>query len=335
MPKFYLLLVAALLCLQAPAQTIAELQETARSFQRTGDFDNAILVLKKASSQAPNDPAVKMDLATNLYLARQYKPAADILNPMVEKPDADEQVFQMACLVQRGLLNFKETDRLYKQGLKKFPNSGMLYAEYGDLLESKEPGMGNGIVQWEKGIQLDPSYPGNYYHAARHYDGSPNQLWTLLYGEIFVNLESYTGRTTEVKNLLLAGYKKLYANGLANLKGKNAFENAVVAEWRQSESMAASGLQPEMLTALRTRFVLGWFADASQGAKFPFKLFTHHQDLLRQGYFEAYNQWPFGPAASITVYQEWTANHAEAYSAFTKYQHNRLFKVPAGEYYNK
>ncbi|TAD84714.1 MAG: tetratricopeptide repeat protein [Bacteroidetes bacterium] len=335
MHKVYLTLLAAMLHWQAPAQTIAELQETARSFQRTGDYDNAILVLKKAILQAPDDALVKMDLATNLFLARQYRAAADILNPLVERPDADEQVFQMACLVQRGLLDFKETDRLYKLALKKFPRSGLLHAEYGDLLEAKDPGLGKGIVFWEKGIELDPTYPGNYYYAAKYHNGGTGQVWSLLYGEIFVNLESYTARTTEIKNLLLAGYKRIYIGGMQNLKGKNAFENAVIAEWRQSENMASSGIDPELLTAIRTRFVLGWFANDKAMPKYAFRLFSHHQELLKQGFFNAYNQWLFGPAANMSAYQTWTTNHPAEQTEFTKYQRNRLFKVPTGEYYNK
>ena len=34
----------------------------------------------------------------------------------------------------------------------------------------------------------------------------------LIYGEIFINIESFTSRTAEIKNILLDGYKKLFAD---------------------------------------------------------------------------------------------------------------------------
>ena len=332
MGKIFATIIACGLFLVGTAQTVSELQETARSFQKSGDFDNAILVLKKATDQEPGNVDLKKDLAISYYLARQYPAAATVLRPLTERPDADEQVFQLAALVERGQLNAKEADRLYKAGLKKFPNSGMLYCEYGDLLEQKDAGQGKGIVMWEKGIETNPEYSGNYYFAAKFYDGTPNQLWSLFYGEIFVNLESYTGRTTEIKNLLFDGYKKLYAYGIAALKGKNGFENTTISTFQKQNSLASNGINPDVLTAIRARFILDWY-NSAEAAKFPFKLLDLHQQLLRMGLFEAYNQWLFGPAANIVVYQNWTASHQPDYTAFNQFQRNRVFKIPTGQYY--
>jgi hypothetical protein len=334
MVKFYLSLAAVLICLHGSTQTVVELQETARNFLRSGDYDNAILVLKKAASLEPGNVLVTKDLATGLYLARQYKAAGDLLAPLTERADADEQVFQMACLAQRGQLNFKETERLYKLALKRFPSSGLLYAEYGDLLESKDPGLGKGIELWEKGIAEDPEFPANYYYACKYYQLGNNLLWCVLYGELFANLESYTARTTEVKNLLVGAYKKLFAYGVAAIKGKNVFEQSVVDLWQQNASLTGTGITPEVLAALRTRFVLGWF-NGRAAAAYPFKLFSLHQQLLRQGMFDSYNQWLFGPAANMQAYQNWTASHDTEYQAFSQFQRNRLFKPAKGEYYVK
>jgi hypothetical protein len=34
-------------------------------------------------------------------------------------------------------------------------------------------------------------------------------------------------------------------------------------------------------------------------------------------------------------YQTWTTNHQVDYASFNQFQRNRLFKIPAGQYYNK
>jgi tetratricopeptide (TPR) repeat protein len=326
-------MVCCLLAVVVYAQDVQQLRETARSFQRQGDYENAILVLNKAISKEPDNPDLKKDLAITYYVSRQYPKALSIIKPRLDRPDADEQVFQMAALIYRTDENFKEADRIYKLGLKKFPQSGLMYSEYGDMLELKDPGQGNGIKQWEKGIESDPEYSGNYYHATKYYSNLGNPIWVLLYGEIFVNLESYTGRTTEIKNVLLDAYKKMYVNDLVANKGKTPFETELLTAFNRQKSLAGNGITAESLTAIRARFILDWFA--GDGKKYPFRLFEMERQLLQEGLFESYNQWLFGSAENMPAYQNWTSTHAAEYANFTKFQQNRLFKVPAGQYYNK
>lgn len=333
MYKWTFILLGCFFISTLQAQDVQELRETARSFQRQGDYDNAILVLNKAASVAPTDPDVQKELGLAYYVARQYQKALDHIKPLSERADADEQTYQIVCLIYRGLDNLKEADRLYKVALKKYPQSGMLFSEYGDLLELKEPGLGKGIGQWENGIQADPEYPNNYYHATKYYLNNSNDVWGLLYGEIFVNLESFTGRTTEIKNLLLEGYKKIYAFGVVSAKGKTPFETELLESLRKQSSLTGNGLNAETLTAIRTRFILDWNGQSAK--KYPFRLFELHRQLLQEGLFESYNQWLFGSVDNISVYQNWTANHNMEYSDFNKYQRNRIFKMPSGQYYNK
>ena len=100
---------------------------------------------------------------------------------------------------------------MYKKALKKFPKSGALYSEYGELLWSSKNY--SAIDQWEKGIQVDPAYGGNYYNAALYYFFTKDKVWSLIYGEIFVNMESRSERGMAMKKLLLQGYKeKLFAD---------------------------------------------------------------------------------------------------------------------------
>ena len=68
-------------------------------------------------------------------------------------------------------------------------------------------------------------------------------------------------------------------------------------------------------------------------AKFPFKLFDFQQQLLKEGMFEAYNQWLFGEVENLAAYDSWTKTHTEQYTAFENFQKNRVFKMPSGQYY--
>ncbi len=331
MYKLKLSLWACLISGILTAQDVQQLRDSARDLQRKGDYENAVQALNKALEQEPNNTGVKKDLAITYYLSRQYPKAIEVIKPLTEDSDADEEIFQIACLAYRGDLNFKEADRLYKIALKKYPESGMMYSEYGILLEAKDPGMGNGILQWEKGIEMDPGYSGNYYNAAKYYADHNNQLKAALYGEIFANIESYSGRTTEIKDILFDMYKKIFNSGQVSIKGTNAFETRVVESLKKQADLSTDGINTESLTAIRTRFILDWFPGAVK--KYPYKLFELHHQLLENGLFEAYNQWLFGSVDNMPAYQDWKNSHVAEFNEFNKFQRNRVFKVPAGQYY--
>lgn len=223
---------------------------------------------------------------------------------------------------------------MYKAALKKFPNSGVLYSEYGEMLWSKD-NYSESVKLWEKGIELDPNYSGNYYNAAKYYFFSQDKVWSLIYGEIFLNLESYSKRTAEIKDLVLEAYKKLFTdkNMTKNQDMKNEFVKAFLELMKtQSPFVAQNGVTAETLSAIRTKFNIDWFE--KYAPKFPFRLFDYHRQLLKEGMFDAYNQWLFGTAANLPAYESWTKAHPDEFSKFDYFQHNRVFKLPTGQYYN-
>jgi Tfp pilus assembly protein PilF len=309
-----------------------ELQENAKAYMRQGDYDNAALLLTKALEQSPSDLGIAKDLALNYYFQKENTKALEIIKPLLDRQDADDQSFQIAGTIYKALDQLKEAEAMYKKAIKKFHKSGALYNEYGELLSAMQNG--SAINQWEKGIEMDPGYSGNYYNASRYYYFTTDKIWSIIYAEIFVNIEPLSARTTEVKSLLLDSYKKLLADDvLQNIEGKNNFEQAFIQSMNKADTVANTGINAETLTMIRTRFILDWFE--RYGAKFPFRLFEYHRQLLREGLFPAYNQWIFGATENLMAYQNWTSTHATEHANFVNFQKGRIFKVPAGQYYHK
>ncbi len=308
---------------------VQQVLETARSFQRQSDLDNAILVLTKAAQNAPDNMDIIKELAFTYYMSSQNDKALTEIKKLVDREDADEQVFQIAGNIYKSKQDLKEADKLFKKGLKKFPASGALYSEYGEILYEKESGSAASIKMWEKGIETDPSYSGNYYYASKYYGTIGNNLWSLLYGEIFVNLESYSTKTVEIKNVLFDVYKQWFVSGYS--KGNSPFEVQFAASLNKQSKEASLGITAEVLTAIRTRFILEWF-NGSQNRP-AFRLFDYQKQLLQDGLFEAYNQWLFGSVVNTSVYQNWVTTHKEENTAFVNFQRGRVFKIPAGQYY--
>jgi hypothetical protein len=309
------------------------LQETAKTFTRQGDYANAILVLSGAVQKDPQNLELQKDLAFNYYLEKDYAKGLGLARSLADRPEGDVQCYQLAGLFYKAVDDPKECEKLYKAGLKKFPHSGVLYNEYGEMLFARTD-MTGALRLWEKGIETDPSYSSNYYNAGKYYLGSPDsKVWGLVYSEIFLNLESYSRRTAEMKELLLEGYKKLLTDAeiLGNQNSKNAFAGAYLGTLGKLTGVFAQGITTETLIVMRTRFVLNWFE--KNAATYPFKLFDHQRQLAKDGSFDAYNQWIFGAAENLSVFQTWSNTHSEEYNRFINFQKGRVFKLPEGQYY--
>ncbi|GGB13243.1 tetratricopeptide repeat protein [Puia dinghuensis] len=306
-------------------------QEIARGYTRQGDYSNAILVLNNALQKDPQNLELSKDLSFNYYLNRDYAKGLNVAKPLIDRPDADVQTYQIVALLYKGIDELKECDKLYKAGLKRFPKSGPLHSEYGEMLWSKNDF--GCIKEWEKGIEDDPNYSSNYYYAAKYYYFANDRVWTLIYGEMFINLESYTKRTAEIKEVLLESYKKLFAE--SNMQNNQDVKNPFVRAWLNVVTplnfIVKDGITAESLTVLRTKFIINWFN--TYPTNYPFRLFEYQRQLLKEGMFDAYNEWIFGAAGNLPAFQTWSNAHGDDYKRFIDFQHGRVFKVPEGQYY--
>ena len=319
-------------CIAQPTDDVAAMHETANSFLKSGDYENAILVLNKALQTKPGDLQITKDLLFAYYIKRDFAKAIEIGKPLVDRDDADVQSFQMLGITYKAIAEEKEADKLYKKGLKKFPNEGILYSEYGDLIAEKQPN--EAIKLWEKGVEVDPNNANDYYYLSKQYANKGNALWSILYTETFLNMESFTARSTEMKNLLLDQYKVYFATANNNpgaAKKPDPFAIAVSETFMKQQSQLGYGINPESIILVRARFILDWYKNYAD--KFPCRLFEHQKQLLQEGMFEAYNFWIFGPAANLNTYQTWQQYHQSELNTFLSFIKSKVYKIPEGQQY--
>jgi tetratricopeptide (TPR) repeat protein len=331
--RFFLAAFIVLCTAAAAAQDAKQLHETARQFMLQRDYNNAILVLNRAVKLDSKSLEIAKDLGLNYYFAGDYNKALEIYKPLLDREDADDQCFQIAGDIYLALENPKECEKVYKKGLKKISTSGPLYNAYGELLWAQ--GDYSAIKQWEKGIETDPGFSRNYYNASKYYYFTTDKVWSIIYGEIFINIEPSGAASPEIKNILFEGYKKLFTD--ADLTkysdGKNAFVTAFLQTMNKQTLLASGGINTESLVMIRSRFILDWFND--YGSKYAFRLFDYQRQLLQDGLFEAYNHWIFTASQNLLAYQNWiTANTAD-YNGFTRFQKGRIFRIPTGQYYHQ
>ncbi|NDF99169.1 MAG: hypothetical protein EB101_09650 [Chitinophagia bacterium] len=310
----------------APGQDLSlrEWQQRALDFNNRGDHANAVIVLQQGLKQYPNALLLQKDLTTSLLLKRDFAGARLLALSLAERPDADEACFQLGGNALKALEEVKECEKLYAKGIKKFPKSGPLHSEMGELLWSSKDK--RAITYWEEGIRVDPNYAGNYYNAALYYSKTESLWRTLLYGEVYVNMESKSERAPVVKKLLWDTYQQQIMKAAAPTTVKGSpFETAVAATFAKASTVMVQGLSRETLTMARTRFVLDWFKQ--YGERYPCRLFDHHQQLLKAGLFEAYDQWLFGEAENKTRFDQWKTSNVEDYSKLESFLFNRVFKL--------
>lgn len=320
--------VAFFLCLASIisfGQSAEELHKTAKSLLREGDYDNAILVLTKIIDNNPQYSLANNDLVYANFLKRDFSKAIELGKQYTNLPTANEQTFQILGMCYKELALYKEATAMYKVAMNKFPTSGIFYGELATI-EMIEKRPTEAIKFWEKGIEVDPNYATNYYNAAQYYAQQKNSLWSIIYGEIFINLESYSLRTADVKTLLLEEYKKLILTN--DKKYSTPFEKL----FYQAFTKEIIEINAKNLSLIRTKFVLNWFYNKNNES-YPFRLFDHQRYLIKEGLFEAYNQWIFGVAQDAAKYKTWIDENASQANGFKEFQQSRVFKLVTGQYY--
>lgn len=312
---------------------IADAHKQAMDKAKDGDLDKALSIIQTAETNYPDNLSLLKDEAFINTWKKDYVKAIEVGKKLIANPDADEQCYQILGSAYRADSKYSEAERVYKQAVDKYPENSLLYAELGDALkQNNKPELAK--AAWEKGIEVGPSISSNYYFLTKFYAENNNPLWSVLYGEMFVNFESFSGRTTEIRDTVTGQYAALFETPsvLQNyIDNGQPFEKAVASTFQQFQDMVSGGVTPESLFALRGQFIVNWF-NGDNAKEFSFKLFDRQQQLLKLGIFEAYNQWLFA-SYNQSQFNNWGHMHDGLIREFSKFQKSSMFRVPKGEYY--
>jgi tetratricopeptide (TPR) repeat protein len=299
-----------------------KMQENAKKDMDRGNYSNAILLYNQAIKLEPNDVGLRRDLAYAHYMNGTVDKGKAIISEVLKTDYADELTYQVAAAIESKSGSNNKAKNILNTGLKKYPNSALLYYNLGNLLslEGKEK---QSLQHFINGIKADPNYASNYFALAKYYEKN-NPLWSILYYETFVNLEPYTKKTAEAKTNLyksyIAYFQKTNISALpsfGNTNNKTNFNNfeAVVKNLIDNNVAAISnGINTESLAMLRTRIILEW--NLNYADRFPYSLFSYHDKLLKNGHFEAYNQWLFGANENSTAFSNWIKTNNKEYNNF-------------------
>ena len=263
------------------------------------------------------------------YAQKDYKTALKTLEPVLEEEGVDDQAYQLVGNSWDLLGKPKKALAAYNAGLKKFPKSGKLYLEIGNIYTNAKDYTA-ALESYEKGIEKDPGFSSNYYHTAFLYAGSSEKIWGALYAELFMNLERSTSRTVETGKTLFGIYKDaveiindtaaaVYFSKTANVmydsEAKPKLPFASVYEINFLLSLAGDTVWnlPAMVKA-RMKFTDLYFANDMHDT-YPNVLFNYQGEIKEAGHLEAYNYWLLGDGDE-PAFKVWLKDHKQEYAAF-------------------
>lgn len=322
---------------------VEQMYNQAKDLLAKGGIKQAMILLQQAIQLSPETPALYRELANCFYLSGNYSNAYQTIEPLIKNKQTDEQTYVIAGNSLYKMGETKKARKMYESGIKQFPHSGLLYHELGNYYnDNNDPEYA--LRSWLQGIQEDPAYHVNYYEAAKIYAGTNQPMWAVFYAEMFINIEKETPRSTDARRLMLIAYGKIFATVGTGFhpKYKNTsltatprnidFEKAVMDLYLQLAPVMSDGITAENLTMMRTRFVMEWMTNYA--VKFPFSLFTYQDKMLRDGQFDAYNQWLFGKAENEAVYNSWIQFNPNALPGINAWMTRNRFYPTAADFYN-
>lgn len=298
-----------------------------------GEFKKSLSLLDEAKSLDPENIDYPYEMAYAYYAKGDYKKAVGILESLKTHKDATDLLFQ---LLGNSYDMMGKTDKAfdaYDQGLQKFPHAGRLYLEKGNVYWNKKE-FEKSLPFYEEGVKMDPSFPSNYFRLAIIYCNSSEEVWGMIYGEIFMNLERNSDRTPRISKLLFDTYKNeitVLDEGQYSISfSKNANIINVSSEGGNKEKLKipfgmcyetalsfsmlnVKSINMNSLDSIRQSFVDYYFTE--QYKSYPNVLFDYQKKIKDAGHMEAYNHWIL-MKGDEAAFVEWQKQNEEKWNEF-------------------
>jgi tetratricopeptide (TPR) repeat protein len=335
MKRAFLFLILLTFFLSARAQTDKEkahaLGREAIQLMDNGNIKASLRLLEKAEKLDPGNINYPYEKAYAHYLDKDYESAIKMLKKLTKHEKVNDLVWQLLGNSYDMVGKPAKAIESYDQGLELFPESGILHLERGNM-ELFQENYTEALAYYENGIEVAPQFPSNYYWASKIFLSSSEEIWGMIYGEIFMNLERNSKRTVEISKLLYDTYQseiKISSDTAIEISfcqqnvmtiddlgegEKLKLPFCMVYETTMLLSLAFDSVNMENLNILRTRFVDRYFEEEHQ-KDYPNVLFDFQQKIAQAGQMEAYNYWIL-MMGDENAFGEWQEANPDKWNSF-------------------
>lgn len=320
-------------------------------YSKKGDYSKSLELLKEARKLDPENIVYSYEIALAHTYKKEYKKSIKILNKLRKSKDVHDKIYQLIGVNYSLNGQANKAIEFFDKGLKKFPNSGILHLERGNMeLYAEE--YSSALSYYEKGIIAEPSFPSNYYWASKLYCSSSESVWGLIYGEIFMNLERNSKRTAEISQLLFDTYKskisftsdtsmsakfcdKIIVD-VSNFNDSTGFKMPFCMIFGTSILLAIINekeINISSLDRIRQTFIDHYFSSDSHNTH-PNILFEYQKKIKQAGHIEAYNHWIL-MKGDPKGYEEWYLKNEEKWEAFIDWFTENRIKIDKNNYFHR
>ena len=299
-----------------------------------GDYTQAVLWFQKALELDPENSAIKYEMALAYFSAKKPARSREILLTIPEA-DRSDQVYQLLGTARLYENKIEAAENTYRQGLQRYPESGPLYLQMG-LLGLKQRDLMSSLSWFKKGTLRAPGYSSNYYWLGMIFARSPERVWSIYYGEYFMNLERGGARTLEMSKQLFETYrgsiqverspdetekltrvyvsfsKRAPTGGVGGiLPYENLYELLMVKSALKEK--INSPLSLAAFHRLRLSFLENW--ESGYQDKYSAALYKWWRKLKENEHFEAYNYWLLSQGAP-GEFENWLKDNPDKFKNF-------------------
>ncbi|MFT5336970.1 MAG: tetratricopeptide (TPR) repeat protein [Luteibaculaceae bacterium] len=316
-----------------------------------GDYNTSIKMLKKARKLDPESIHYDYEIAYALYSQKKYKKAIKILEKIIVDPEAVDVHFQLLGNAY-DLIGMPDKAILsYVKGQAVFPQSGKLYLEPG-IVEYYRENYDKAISYWEKGISVEPNFASNYFWLGRTFSFSDELIWSVLYGEIFMNLERNTKRTVEMSEILFKSYSKaiqLFPDSVS-VNFSNRFEltkddleifpfsmtygiNMVLSATISLLDRENNNITIRDIHDIRSLFLANWF-EKGNDSTYTNVLFDFQREISVNGFMEPYGFWLL-MKGNEEAFGVWYEENETLFNAFAEWFNKIDLEIDVANYFSR
>ncbi|HNW68961.1 MAG TPA: hypothetical protein PKI01_01065 [Bacteroidales bacterium] len=308
-----------------------------------GKYADAIEKYKKGMLLEPTNSLFSYEIALSYFMLKDYPLSISTLDSVMKRPDVNDQFYQLLGDDYDMAGQPDSAIKILTSGMTKFPKAANLSMEAG-VVEFSRKNYDAAHNYWISGINMNLAFAENYYHLANFYSDSSNRATSMLYAEIYLNLQSNKAQAAEVNKLICKLYNQsimMMADSTVKLhvsdRNTDQFSKADSAAnfceavnktyYISATKLKGKKLKPgiEAVITVRETFIKTWF-EQKYNLKFPFSLFDYEKQLLDAGHFGSYSQWVM-MKCNMADFQIWYKEHSQQYADFVAWYKKHPLKL--------
>ncbi len=296
----------------ATSPELTRMHANAREQMARGNYEEAITIYKQLTAICKTNYNLLAELSQAYAKNGEVEQATEPFGKVGPMPEMTDTTYCILSQIYLDAHQQRNANKWANWGLKQYPNSGILYEQHGSVLYNGSKT--SGLAEWVAGMEKAPAYAGNYKRAAMAAATSGN-IWPMIWGETYLCMPHDTTGDAELKMNILQCWKNYLDHLPDTYSSGTAFEKSTAEAFLQLTPVISDGVTTESLTMIKTRFML----QLSTEKLHDIPLWPYYDLMLKEGWFDTYNEWAFGAAENNVQHQAWMKFHTGDIEQFLKW----------------